>query len=420
MTQRNELEKCKETFALAIAGADAMLENSNTLNSDIDTICSSILGDNGILGFYQELIALNDVFFQKATFMEGLDISTPRKAMEAMSVSTELFTDNNSMELKINNSYFKNHKTTFNTTLLVASLRTTILELKTTILAPVETSGSTSYYSFTQEQKDSLLSQLSQYLKGQGSKAKVATLYSSTTQNLSSELGESIELPSKSDLDVNLSKLESSGELGQKLSSLTTKISSVAPYSRTTSVNATLSQALNEIAPYLDSADATYNAIQTNLKSIFEILTDSSNKTQVQATKLRKLWIFWSMRLVNRPSGLLMELKGTQQAQVSLNSQAEQALFAIEIVAPENEYLPAPELICIYEDLDLHTDVLVFTALQCFTKIRIKKENTIVKEIPKNEILNGSEIRLGLARGSYTIQILRDSFFSLPSNEVVF
>lgn len=198
----------------------------------------------------------------------------------------------------------------------------------------------------------------------------------------------------------------------------------------------TLSTAIYEEF-YIDeipSAITNYqNALNTLTSSITTPLTNLVNEavnlmqkasTPQDVTGLRKLWVYWIMQLIGRPSGYLYSYNGNREALEGLEDRRASSEYEVSLIAENNEYLPDPVFNCLYYDEELLQYVLVFTAVLCFDAIAIYRNGTKYAEIPYSQVRDGSEFYHPLtgieSSDILTLKLLRnkDGYSSQESNSL--
>ena len=171
----------------------------------------------------------------------------------------------------------------------------------------------------------------------------------------------------------------------------------------------------------LDSLTSSIASPLTSLSNEAENLMQKASTPQ-NVTGLRKLWVYWIMQLIGRPSGYLYSYNGSKEALDGLEERRESSEYEVSLIAENNEYLPDPVFNCVYYDGDALQYDLVFTAVLCFDAIAIYRNGTKYAEVPYSQVRDGSEFYHSLtgieSSDILTLKLLRnkDGYSSQESN----
>ena len=426
MTFSDSLKETREQYSLALASLDAMEEELAQANTDIDFVCEEVMGCGdsypGVLGFYMSLFNPLPYYFPGSTILNGKtslaigDVETT--LLDAIGRDSGLFSDDNDFSINKNNAYFKSHNLKISSSYVYTAQQTIFTSQKNAITANTGTPEEPSY-DFTASDKSSINSvftTMKSYATKAGSfKTVIDSLVSKTQSQLSTALGSisGISFPSLSSVSSALTTIQSGSWL-TSMTSANTTIQNTATYSDETTPNSGLVSALNTFNSAFSTFKSACDTLKSAINSAFQI---SSNEN---VTGFRKHWVYWLMKLIDRPTSYRMTKLGAETALSSLNNQAASAEYIIKLVATDSLYLSTPELYSVYHDPDLGQYVAVFSALPCYKQLELQIDSS-TKSFEAGAVIDNSEVRFtgSISSGStFKIRLKRDSYYSDWSQSV--
>ena len=432
MTFEDTLKDTREQHSLALASWDSMVAEKNQASADIDFICNSVMGTDGILEFYVTLFKLVWYSCTDSTFM-GISVSGADKASNAF---PSTFNTSNFRSLLVDTigkstSLFSGGDNDFNINLnspillsmFTGNYRSSITSLsltgvRTNITTNYASSGATEKdYRYTTTDKNNITNVYNAVApigRDVGS-ANISSLQNDTVNHLISVLGGSASTYNVPSLSTVITHLNTCKNNWTTFLNAYNSIKNISTYTGASSYNTTLYAGLNSMISALSALQTGTKSLLSAVNSVFQKAGSSS-----AVTGFRKQWVYWLLKLINRPSSYRMTYVGASQAESSLKKQADDAAYTISLIATDNLYLSTPDLYSVYFDLDLNQYVAVFSALPCFKQVELQIGSS-TKSFNADSVIDNSEVRFTAsvtANTTFKIRLKRDSYYSDWSDTV--
>lgn len=461
-------EATKENYGLILASMDRVNTSTSTEADNIEIFFNSLMGSSntsnyGIYNFYCMLVLCIRLGYTNVNFMFTTPATGHKAESKTVTLDKPLFgintinetflgvkdlttmkwgggivdrtdmfyewdddIDSNeaSMELKIENDVFMNHGE-MHSGLITDYFTSKFGEVCYTV--EENDSGNDVYY-YREDNKSSILALFNEITEWKDFVGEMYTVISNLRSNTITRLNTVLEetdsskyaIPDLSPLISALSQLNFAMS-GAWYTSLT-EANEALQEMETTSFTATTIPA--EFGAFEDALQELHNAVDTTyIPTVAEKAVAAMEKSNTpELNGFRKLWAYWIMKLVNRPSGFLSNYNGGQTALESLNERLAQAQYETSLIIYSNDYLPTPTFNCIYFDEVLGQYRLVITAVLCFDLVRVKINGVVNQEIPVSVFDNGSEFSALLTGAGeddiITVQLVRstNNQSSLDSN----
>ena len=425
-SMNDAIAKSKENYALLLSGIDKMNSTKSEASVNIDSAFNNVMGTTtnpGVFNFYYTIIdqlkgfvggsILGGETDLKKYLLGTLQSNSLYKGGKAAGedeagVQESLFPNDSSVNgvyqetdfnANLESSFLLKHDLNLEGTSTLDLSYTTINGIKDAVKDGYTPDESTiTYYSWSDDQKQSVQAALNNVLSLFDFDTTILqNLSSNTSSHLNQVLGNfNWEVPSLDNLLTEVNSFKASSVKGQIQTAYTT-ISNIEPYQLSTSYNGTLVGTLESALEYIDTLRTQSESISREISDCFEIAQSSGG-----VSGFRKIWVYWVLKIIDRPNSYRMDYNGAVQAISSLTEQKASARYAVSLVTPqlstgEFEYLPTPVLNCMYLDSDAETDPtkqnlyhFIFTTLPCFQSLDFRIGSTTVS-VPLESVISNSE-----------------------------